>query len=51
VDYDYATWTNTDVIATLTGLDPTYMIVNNYGSEFYTFTTNGTFDYQYVDKQ
>jgi hypothetical protein len=27
------------------------MIVNNYGSELYTFTDNGTFEYQYIDKQ
>lgn len=27
------------------------MIVNNYGSELYTFTGNGSFAYQFVDKQ
>ena len=51
VTYSPSTTTTGSVIATLTGLDPTYMIVNNFGSEFYTFTGNGNFTWQYVDKQ
>ncbi len=51
VTYTPNTRTSGDVIATLTGLDPTYMIVNNFWSQWYTFTGNGSFVYQYVDKQ
>lgn len=51
IEYSSSTWTSGNVIATLTGIHPTYMIVNNFGSELFTFTGNGSFDYQFVDKQ
>ena len=50
VIYSTTGWTNGDVTATLTWLDPTYMIVNNFGSETHVFTGNGSFVYQFVDK-
>ena len=51
ISYSTTWWTSGNVIATLTGMDPTYMIVNNYWSESYIFTGNGSFTYQFVDKQ
>jgi len=50
IQYNTTGRTSGNIISTLTGLDPTYMIINNQWSEFYTFTWNWNFTYQYVDK-
>ncbi|EKD25486.1 MAG: hypothetical protein ACD_80C00046G0013 [uncultured bacterium (gcode 4)] len=51
ITYSPTGFTSGNIIATLTWLDPTYMIINNFWSEFITFTGNGSFIWQYVDKQ
>jgi len=51
IDYVPTGWTSGNIIATMTGFDPTYMIINNGGSSLYTFTGNGNFTYQFVDKR
>lgn len=45
------TWiTFSPVTARLTGLASTSRITNNNGSAFYTFNTNGSFVFQFIDK-
>lgn len=51
ISYNPSTDTTWNVVATLTGLDSSYMIINNSWSELRTFTGNGSFVRQYMDKQ
>ncbi len=48
LEYSTEQPTNQDVTVTLE-LEEGYRIINNGGSNVYTFTENGSFDFQYVD--
>jgi len=49
VMYDITWATNSDVIATLTGLNKTWIIITNNSWSSYTFTNNGSFTFDFTD--
>ncbi|MCI8466877.1 MAG: hypothetical protein HFI08_01595, partial [Bacilli bacterium] len=50
ITFDYDTLTNHDVTATITFNKNNVTIINNNGSNTYTFTENGEFTFEYVDE-
>ena len=50
VSYDATDKTNGEVIATLGNVSEEIEITNNDGKDTYTFTENGTFTFEFVDK-
>ena len=50
VEYSTTEPTNGDVIATLTNASEEITIINNDGSNTYTFTENGEFTFKFIDK-
>ncbi|HAB66927.1 MAG TPA: hypothetical protein DCE23_06125, partial [Firmicutes bacterium] len=50
VEYSTADLTNQDVTVRLVNASEDITIVNNNGSDTYTFTENGTFEFEIVDK-
>lgn len=49
IEYLPSSWTNGNVIATLTGFNEPVTITNNGGSGVYTFTSSGTFTFTFED--
>jgi len=50
VTYSTTSPTNQNVVATLTGISKDITITNNNGKNVYTFTKNGSFTFEFVDK-
>lgn len=50
ISYNITETTNQDVTATLANFSEEVTIINNSGSETYTFSENGTFTFEFVDK-